>query len=66
MKNYNYNLIKQLHEALDNAWRIEKHYQDDAADLACDCKKLLKLVREDNEKHIELLTKELEKHQLGE
>ncbi|MBU0648114.1 hypothetical protein KJ855_02950 [Patescibacteria group bacterium] len=62
MKNYNYNLVKMLHICLDNAWRIEKHYHDDTADLPCDCKSIMDRVRSDNEAHIELLKAELKKH----
>ncbi|MDH4330244.1 MAG: hypothetical protein OEV93_01710 [Candidatus Moranbacteria bacterium] len=64
MKNYNYNLIKLLHISLDNAWRIEQHYLKDAADLDCDCSKILEEMKSDAEKHIEALSKEIKKHDL--
>ncbi len=62
MKNYNYNLVKLLHNALDNVWRIEKHYRKDANDLDCQCKEILEKIREDNQKHAEMLIAEMEAH----
>ncbi|KAA0207060.1 hypothetical protein EDM68_00500 [Candidatus Uhrbacteria bacterium] len=35
MQNINYDLIKMLHGKLDNAWRIEKYYLDDATKAKC-------------------------------
>lgn len=66
MRNYNYNLVKLLHCALDNVWRIEKHYENDSADLSCGCKDLLDKIKKDNQKHAEMLLKEISKHDLNE
>lgn len=66
MKNYNYNLVKLLNICLDNAWRIEKHYLIDSTELPCDCSNILQKIKSDNEKHIEMLLKEIKKHDLEE
>lgn len=63
MKNANYNLVKLLHEALDNAWRIEKHYLGDAGGAGCACPGVLKQLHQDYQKHIEMLKAELAEHQ---
>lgn len=62
MKNANYNVLKLLHSALDNAWRIEKHYMRDAAGAACKCPELFEKMRADLEKHVEMLKAELGEH----
>lgn len=64
MKNFNYNLLKLLHGQLDNVWRIEKHYLQDANDLSCDCKKVLEEIKKDGEKHIAMLLEEIGKHDI--
>jgi hypothetical protein len=62
MKNTNYNLLKLLHLALDNVWRIEKHYLKDAKGKCSRCLDLLEKIKTDTQKHIELLKEELSKH----
>ena len=66
MKNYNYNLVKLLHSALDTVWRIENHYDGDSADLPCECNDILKKIKEDNEMHIKMLLEEIKKHEINE
>ncbi|MBN1325409.1 hypothetical protein JW977_00295 [Candidatus Falkowbacteria bacterium] len=63
MKNINYNLIKMLHTKLDDLWRIEKYYLRDAQKAKSkSCVKMFKVMQGDLKKHIEMLTKELERH----
>lgn len=62
MKNQNYNLIKLLHNKLDNHWRITKYYLADAEDLDCRCKEILEEIKKDDERHIELLRDEIKNH----
>jgi hypothetical protein len=60
VKNENYNLIKLLHNKLDDVWRIEKHYRDDAV---CEgCRELLDKILEADRQNVELLVAELRKH----
>ena len=63
MKNTNYNVLKLLHETLDNLWRIEKHYLNDAKSCSCECGKLMKTMQKDLAKHADMLKKELASHQ---
>ena len=63
MKNANYNLIKVLLSELDDAWRIKKHYLQDAEEYGCDnCKNVLKKIHDDTEEHIKMITDELAEH----
>lgn len=62
MKNVNYNVIKLLHNQLDDLWRIEKHYQKDAKKTKCGCAKLLATMRNDLKKNVVLLKEELGSH----
>lgn len=63
MKNANYNLVKMLLTKLDDAWRVEKYYATDAAELACkDCQAVLRKILADDQKHVEMLREELAKH----
>lgn len=62
MKNINYNVLKLLHNQLDDLWRIEKHYLKDAKGAKCGCLKILSSLRSDFKKNIEALKKELAKH----
>jgi len=63
MKNANYNLIKVLLSELDDAWRIQKHYQGDAKEFGCkDCEEILKQVHDDTERHVNMLRDEIAKH----
>ncbi len=63
MKNANYNLVKMLLSKLDDTWRVEKYYAGDAAELSCkNCQAVLKKILSDDQKHVELLREELDKH----
>ena len=63
MKNENYNLIKTLHNTLDDLWRIEKFYIRDAKKAKCKgCQKVFGQMKKDIGKHIDMLTEELGKH----
>lgn len=63
MQNWNYNLLKLLHGKLDDHWRIMQHYADDAKKSGCaDCQKILEEILKNDEKQIEMIKKEMEKH----
>lgn len=63
MKNANYNLVKMLLRKLDDAWRVEKHYAEDASRMGCpDCEKILTKILAQDKRHAELLRAELAKH----
>lgn len=63
MKNENYNLIKMLHNSLDDLWRVEKFYQRDSKKSKCkSCQSIYGLMRKDIKKHIDLLQKEIASH----
>jgi hypothetical protein len=63
MQNANYNLVKVLLSELDDAWRIKKHYLQDADEFGCaDCKKILQKIHDNTEEHVQMLSKELTKH----
>jgi hypothetical protein len=62
MKNVNYNVLKLLHNQLDDLWRIEKHYLKDAKSTKCDCGRLLKTMQKDMKRNIEMLKRELAAH----
>lgn len=62
MKNVNYNVLKLLHNQLDDLWRIEKHYLKDAQGSRCQCAKLLKSMQAGLKKNIAALRKELGAH----
>jgi len=60
LNNENHDLIQQLSVVSDSLWRIEE-YIANAED--CDnCKKLWKNLRDDYEKHVELITEEISNH----
>lgn len=63
MKNLHYDLLKLFHSKLDNAWRLEKHYLEDAAECA-DCATLFSKLLEDEKACAEELKAELLKHGL--
>jgi len=62
MKNVNYNVLKLLHNQLDDLWRIERHYLKDAKGARCNCPKLLKTMQKEMKRNIEMLKKELVAH----
>jgi len=61
MKNINYDLIKLLHSKLDNCWRLEKFYCQDATEAECASIDVLKKILEDEKRHVDMLKKELER-----
>ncbi len=63
MKNVNYNVLKLLHNQLDDLWRIERHYLKDAKGCRCSCAKLLKGMQRQLKGNVEALKKELAAHQ---
>ncbi len=58
MENINYDLIKLLHAKMDNVWRLEKFYCEDANKAGCS-KDCLNSILEDEKKHVEMLTEEI-------
>jgi len=63
MKNYNYNLIRLLHELSDISWRIDKHCEGDANNLECDCPKIMAKVKANTDENIKLVLDEIKQHQ---
>ena len=59
MKNINYDLLKLLHSKLDNVWRLEKYYVDDAKEAKCHSTSALEKILEDEKKHVEMLREEI-------
>ncbi len=63
MTNANYNLLKLLHNTLDDLWRLEKFYIKDAEEEGCSkCKEILESIKSDISKHVALLQEELSAH----
>lgn len=66
MQNANYNLVKLLLAKLDDSWRVERHYAEDADKTGCQgCQAVLKEILEADRKHAEMLKEELSKHIKG-
>jgi len=63
MKNTNYNVLKLLHNQLDDLWRIERFYLKDAENLDCACAKIFEEMRGQMQENIEKLKAELDRHQ---
>lgn len=61
MKNYNYDIIKMLFAALDDSWRIEKYYLEDAKQCS-HCHDIFAKMKKDIDGHIEALRGEIIKH----
>ena len=61
MKNLNYDLVKLLQSKLDNSWRLKNFYCKDARDEKSESINILKQILEDEERHIILIKKEIEK-----
>ncbi len=59
MKNVNYNLIKMLHITLDDVWRLEKYYVDDAKKAKCHSKTVLDKMLKQRRKDANALIKEI-------
>ncbi len=63
MQNANYDLLKMLLTKLDDTWRVEKYYAEDARKYECkECAELMKKIAAEDQRHLELLKKELERH----
>lgn len=59
MKNINYDLIKLLHMALDDIWRLEKYYVKDAKTAKCHSVKALQRMLEQKQKDAQDLVNEI-------
>jgi len=59
MKNINYDLLKMLQSKVDNVWRLEKYYVDDAKAAQCHSIPALEQILEEERKHIKMLTDEI-------
>ena len=59
MKNINYDLLKMLQSKLDNVWRLEKYYVDDAKTAKCHSVSALERILEEEKKHVETLREEI-------
>jgi len=59
MKNVNYNLIKSLHNALDDLWRLEKFYVRDAKAAKCHSMGGMKKMVETRKKEADMMLKEI-------
>ena len=63
MKNANYNLVKMLLAKLDDTWRVEKHYADDAKEIGCKgCQDVLDKILKADAQHAEMHRAELSRH----
>lgn len=62
MKNINYNVLKLLHNQLDDLWRIERHYLKDVKGCKCGCSRILRGMQAQLKKNVEALKKELGTH----
>ncbi len=63
MRNENYNLVKLLHNALDDEWRLRKHYLKDAKKCRCKiCQALLAKIQKQMTTNIAALQKEVHRH----
>lgn len=60
MKNINYDLIKTLHNKLDNIWRIENYYLKDADKAKCHSVPAWKKILKEEKKHADILKHEIE------
>lgn len=66
IKNINYDLIKLLHCKMDNAWRLEKFYCDDAKKESCKSLETLQKILDDEKQHVEMLKSKIkEKMEAG-
>jgi hypothetical protein len=61
MKNINYDLVKLLQSKLDNSWRLKNFYCKDATNEQSESLDVLNQILEDENRHIKLLKKEIEK-----
>ena len=59
MKNINYDLVKLMQSKLDNIWRLEKYYINDAKEAKCHSKSALEEILKDEKKHVEKIKEEI-------
>jgi hypothetical protein len=59
MQNINYDLLKLLHLTLDNVWRLEKYYVNDAQAAQCHSLEFLKQMLEAEKQHAAQLQSEI-------
>lgn len=59
MKNINYDLLKLLHVKLDNVWRLEKYYIQDAEEAKCHSVPALKKILTEEKNHADMLAQEI-------
>lgn len=60
LKDHNHDLVHQLSETSDSLWRLEDYLK---SAKGCEyCEGIWKEIKEDHEKHIKLLTSEIERH----
>ncbi len=63
LKDCNHDLIHSLSEKSDAVWRYEREYLKNAEKEGCDkCVELWKKILEDDNKHLEMIQKEIERH----
>ena len=63
MQNTNYNLVNILTYKLHRVWHRYDQYIEDAMREGCaSCKELWEKIKQDEQKHIEWIRKEIEKH----
>ena len=62
MENINYDLVKLLHNALDDHWRLKKHYLNDASGACRRCAQIFKKMMTNHEEMVEMLKEEMSKH----
>lgn len=62
MENVNYDLLKLLHNALDDHWRLKKHYIEDAAGACKRCQALFKKLMMGHEETVKMLQEEMARH----
>ncbi len=60
LKNHNHDLIQQLSEISDSAWRMSLYQK--AAKGCKHCSALWKKLKTDYEAHVKLLSQEIERH----
>jgi len=60
VKNINYDLVKLLNSKMDNIWRLEKFYCEDAKEAQCKSIDSLHKILEDEKRHLKMLKKEIQ------
>lgn len=60
MKNVNYDLLKMLHNTLDDIWRLENYYIRDAKEAKCHSVAALEEILANERRHADLLRQEID------